>query len=147
MAVNLTQSSEAAVVMKQNRRVTAGLLVMWALAAASPAEYQRAWERHSTPPEPINLDIPEEVVVTEAMLKERELALHALRDPKVFRELLLQLQPLRRLREQSAMLAILQPQAFRKGRLVTVEQSHAEAAAAHAILNPRIPPPFAENED
>jgi hypothetical protein len=119
-----------------------------ALVDPSPAQpNSRGWERPSTPPEAINLDIPEEVVWTPQMIKERELAIHAIRNPQLYRELLLDLEPGRRPKEDEAFLAILHPQAYRKARPITPGQVRAEAVAAHAILNPRTPPPFAQNQD
>jgi hypothetical protein len=118
----------------------ASLVLLVACTIQSPAQHPRQVPPGDlVAPEPINLDIPPVEPPNPAKIREKELATLAALKPEDFHEWLLQEKPERRALEEAAAFAILAPDLFRKAHPRTPAQVRAEAAAAHAIMNPRFP--------
>ncbi len=111
------------------------------LISGSPSPGQTSNKRlpdDGVVPEPINLDIAPPENPDPEKAKRQDLGRHAAKNPKLYHDLLVQLEPDRSPREDFAALAIIAAKEFRRLRPLTAEAARAEAIAAQAILNPRI---------
>ena len=122
--------------MKKNSPALAALVLLLALACPTPAQ---PWNVRSAgdiaSPDPVNLDIPPQVIPSPEEVQDRQLAEHGIHLPEIIHQLLLQLDPTRGLREQLAAFSFLRPDDFRRAHPETPDEIQAEAIAAHAVLN------------
>ena len=131
--------------MKKTRGALASILAVVICTCVSPVPSAQPGPGESIlPPDAVNLDIAPEDLPDAEQLQESAVAAQALLDPESFHDLLLQQKPERGPEEQVSALAILYPDVVRRAHPSSPQQVRAEAAAAHAILNPHaVPPPFA----
>jgi hypothetical protein len=129
--------------MKNIRVALVGLLVFLTCPYPLSAQSADQFGGEVTRPEPVNLDIPPQVEPDPQEIEERQLAVQAIEQPTPFHDWLLRIQPERGPREQFAAFGLLRPDDYGRAFPKTGEQIRAEAIAAHAILNPHFPNPFA----
>ena len=122
---------------KIKRGALASIVLLVVCTWRVPAQFTgQAIEPESTAPEAINLDIPPAELPDPESDQERELAIESIQRPEDFHNWLLSIHPERGPMEELARLAILFPDDFNRAHPKSNERVRAEAAAAHAILNP-----------